>query len=279
LSILENVMSAAFPGYKKIKEVQEAQKKNHVIAEGIATKSVRDYQLEYNIDIIYTLSIHEKGKKKEFYLTEVTDRQEEEFVRNSYLDGKGHILLINENEKNRIVVDAYFRNKSGLKELYSRGVRAVESDMTIPDFLYMIEEHEYIILLKPKFVAKNEGNRKGELNRLYKYLFGNLGKQIDIDVNFDKAGCYENGCKLIYFRLHSDSLFLVVEYEGELFSHTFKNIYRIAAGYSYGENALKFWLYMGDTSTYRFYLYHPEEIKTPVDPAIYQTSKDIVPVS
>lgn len=277
VAILENVMNVVFPGYKKVKEIQEEQRSNHKVAEGIATKSVRDYQLEYNIDAIYTLSVRQEGKKEEFYLTEVVNYEDEKMIRNSYLNGKGHILLINEEEKKKIVVNAYIHNKSSAGQLYPAAVRAVEHEMTIPDFLYMMEGREYLILLQPKFKVKNEVDRKGELKRLYEYLFGNLGKQIDIDVNFDAAGCYENKCKLVYFRLHSDSLFLVVEHNGEIFSHTFTNIYEIAAGYTYGGKALKFWLYM-EERTYRFYLYHPEEIKTPIDSAIYQVSKDIVPV-
>ncbi|MGE7717492.1 hypothetical protein [Priestia megaterium] len=277
MAILENVMNVVFPGYKKVKEIQEEQRNNHKVAEGIATKSVRDYQLEYNIDTIYTLSVHQEGKKEEFYLTEVVNYEDEKMIRNSYLNGKGHMLLINEEEKKKIVVNAYIHNKSSAGQLNPAAVKAVQLEVTIPDFLYMIEGHEYLVLLQPKFRAKNEVERKGELKRLYEYLFGNLGKQIDVDIDFDAAGCYENKCKLVYFRLHSNSLFLVVEHKGEVISHTFKNIHEIAAGYSYGGKALKFWLYM-EEGTYRFYLYHPEVIKTPIDSAIYQVSKDIVPV-
>ncbi|MGG1073779.1 hypothetical protein ABE178_28745 [Priestia megaterium] len=277
MPILENVMNVVFPGYKKVKEIQEEQRNNHKVAEGIATKSVRDYQLEYDIDTIYTLSVRQEGKKEEFYLTEVVNYEDEKMIRNSYLNGKGHILLINEEEKRKIVVNAYIHNKSSAGQLNPAAVRAVELEVTVPDFLYMIEGREYLILLQPKFRVKEEVGRKGELKRLYEYLFGNLGKQIDIDVNFDASGCYENKCKLVYFRLHSDSLFLAVEYNGEIVSHTFKNIHKIAAGHTYGGEALKFWIYMNE-GTYRFYLYHPKETKVPIDSAIFQISKNVVPV-
>ncbi|MGG1910826.1 hypothetical protein ABFY54_01690 [Priestia megaterium] len=277
MAIIENVMNMVFPGYKKVKEIQEEQRNNHKVAEGIATKSVRDYQLEYNIDTIYTLSVLQEGKKEEFYLTEVVNYEDEKLIRDSYLNGKGHILLINEEEKKKIVVNAYIHNKSSVGQLNPAAVKAVQLEVTIPDFLYMVEGREYLVLFQPKFKVKNEVERKGELTRLYEYLFGNLGKQIDIDVDFDASGCYENKCTLLYFRLHFDSLFLAVEYKGEIISHTFKNIYKIAAGHTYGGKALKFWIYM-EERTYRFYLYHPEEIKVPIDSAIYQVSKDIVPV-
>lgn len=275
LAILENVMSAVFPGYKRIKELQIVQGSKHKVAEEIATKSVRDYQIEYNISMIYTLSIEEEGNKKEFYLTEVVDFGEEELIRNSYLEGRGHILLINAEEKKKIVADAYFHNKREAGQLNLAAVKATQLGVTIPDFLYMIDGREYLILLEPKFMMRNEGKRKGELKRLYQYLVGNLGKQIDIDINFNEAGCYEDYCKLIYFRLHSNSLFLVVEHDGEILSHTFENINDIAAGSTYGGEALKFWLYMGHR-TYRFYLYHPKETEIPIDSAIYQVSKDII---
>ncbi|MCA1049380.1 hypothetical protein LCM14_06185 [Priestia aryabhattai] len=275
MAILENVMNVVFPGYKRVKELQGEQENNHKLAEGISIKSVKDYQFEYKINMIYTLSVKEEGNKKEFYLTEVVNFEEEDLIISSYLQGKGHILLINEEEKKKLVVDTYFHNKREMGELNFTAVRAVDLKVTIPDFLYIIDGREYLILLEPKFKAENEDERKGQLRRLYKYLFGNIGKQIDIDINFDEAGCYENKCRLVYFRLHSDSLFLVLEHDKEIISHTFENINDIAASSTYGDEALKFWLYMGH-ETYRFYLYHPKETRIPIDSAIYQVSKDIM---
>lgn len=276
MSILESVISKLFPKYQDIKDLMVEQSFNHKKAANIAQKSVKDYQAEYEIDSFYIPSIieNEKSNKQELHLSEVSSFDEEIQIRKAYLNGQGSILLVDEEEKKNMLTNAFFRTKMGHDDL-SYPLKATKLNMTIPDFLYLINDQEYLILLKPRFKIENESKRKSELKRLYKYLFANIGKQIDIDPDFETSGCDELSCRLIYFRLNTDSLFIVFDYDDKRISHTFKNINNIAAGSTYGGEALKFWLYMAER-TYRFYLYHPDDVEIPIDPSIYNFTKPVL---
>ncbi|MBH0158671.1 hypothetical protein IHV10_20010 [Fictibacillus sp. 5RED26] len=271
--VLESVLFKLYPKYHDYRKLVDQQVSNHSVAEKIAIKSVKDFQLDYGINNIYSFSVVEEDNNKKNLLTEITDYNEENQVYTAFTEGIGNIFLIDEYEKKNMLKDAYFQNKMNNGDL-SLPIKATDVKQNVPDFLYVIDNRNYMISLQSRFSIETEEGKRKEVEQLYKYLFKNLGKSIDIDPDFDKSGCYEKRCKLVYFRLNLDSLYIVIEHNNKNVYHTFKNIRDIAHTVTYGGEALKFWLYMGDRN-YRFYLHHPDSLDVQIDSAIYSLLKPI----
>ena len=259
MSFLENIFSS--PELSKRLKRQEQSHEEYALH---FYKNAADYYPMYIIKRIYSLEERQENNKTFFQLNEVVYDQANR-IKECFKNHEGRFGLIDLSVKKEILKNVRFVSE----------IRRPFTDEYIPelvpDLKYILDDEEYFIHIELNPTVMNE-EKEQSIKSLYKYLYGNLGEIIEIDPNFEKSGCYETRCRLVYFRLSATELFIVVDHKGEKKSHLFKDIYHIDRGMSLGEKAMKFTLHT-DGVNYRMYLFHPEESNIAFDPGIEQITK------
>lgn len=270
LNTLKNVFDFINPEGAKSKEIKENINRSHIAAADIYCRNMNELSAQFIIETAYQVEIHTPNtdKKEENYHLHLQKYANLDHLKKAFLNGIGELHLLSLEKKIKILPSTYIFDEHNIK------YKAIETRRLVPDFLYILNDEEYCVTLKPIHTATSKKELQYELQNLYKTLYLSLNKEIDIDSNFQTSTCYESKHILRYFRLNQNSLFLVVEdLKGNVHHHTFKNIHEIKYGLSGGGTQLKFWIYMyGDT--YRFYLpYEEDTFKTsqvPLDQEIFK---------
>lgn len=272
MPIVDSIMNTLFPEYLEKQKLYRQQDINHNQASEVMTKQTKDLYPEYTLDSIYAVEVIQDEQKDTKYLFTEIKYDEHEKLAVAFRSGEGLFFLLDDKAKKKMLPHSIFKKHGRIRQ----DMLATQIGKTIPDFLYELDGAEYIVNLKRNYTPERIEEKNIELERLYRYLFTNIGKKFEIDPDFETYTCYEVICTLKYFRLTANQLYMVIEHNGKTISHLFDHIGDIGSGESLGEKAIKFTLYT-PTYNYRFYLYKQgNEHEVDIDSGIFKVSKDLL---
>ncbi|MGE6589298.1 hypothetical protein ACQKFU_06685 [Bacillus mycoides] len=269
LDTFEKFINYINPAGAKAKEIKELINQSHTDASNIIQRNIKELSSQFVIETAYKVEVRtsDTDTKEDDYYLHLQQYSKLSAIETAFKEGKGQLYLLDLEEKTSILSSTHFITENTMS------YKPINTDELIPDFLYILDEEEYCVSLKPIHTTTSKKELHYELQTLYKALYLSLNKTIDIDSDFNTSGCNESEHILRYFRLNQNSLFLVVEdLKGNVHHHTFNNISEI----KHATNAItmmKFWIYMHGDS-YRFYLpYDKKTFKTtqvPLDQEIFK---------
>lgn len=118
-----------------------------------------------------------------YYLT-LVQYDDERILHKFFREGLGEFYLLNDDYKRKMLPNSFFQ-----EDHLATHVPAYSLNKNIPDFLYVVNDKEYVSDLLPKYDQEEIRSKIKWLELFYRYLYANLGKVIEIDPDFEKAGC------------------------------------------------------------------------------------------